>query len=313
MNVIKSAVLRTISSGWGGRRLSFLGQFLRAKPTVLGFTNPFHMSHVATAQAGNIYLSHVNNYIALQSGRRKMIKFDPALYEPEVTFLIQSLISKNDNILDVGANIGFHTITMAKAAYPGHLYAFEPVSEMANQNSLNCALNRLDNVSIIECALGDKSSEMEMQININGIGMEGTSTLLQENVHVSQHPENYSSRKVKIHRLDDIIENLDISGRIGFIKIDTEGFDALVLDGAMKTIKKHKPIMIVEAHSKRLEQTGKSWKWYLDSFPAYHVCIISPLTEAKPYLHLEPLTPDQPEISVNLLLLPRTHTVTPKL
>ena len=79
MNVIKSAVLRTISSGWGGHVLRCLGQFLRAKPTVLGFTNPLHMSHVATAQAGNIYLSHLNHYIALQSGRRKMIKFDPSL------------------------------------------------------------------------------------------------------------------------------------------------------------------------------------------------------------------------------------------
>ena len=271
------------------------------------------MNHVVTAHADSIYLSEVNSYLAANAGYKNFVRFNPSLYEPEIAFLMKTLVCKGDTILDIGANIGLHTVTLAKAAYPGHLFAFEPVDEMASQNSINCALNRLDNVTIIKCALGDKRSELEMKINVGGDGMQGTSTFLKQNVHVSKNPENYSSRNIQIHRLDDLIDSLSIKGRIGFVKIDTEGFDALILEGGMKTICEHKPIIIVEAHSKRLTQTGKSWQWYLDSLPDYHICIIYPLSWAKPYLHLEPLTPDQPEISVNLLMLPRTRCITPEI
>ena len=312
MRALKSALLQSIYNGWAGSALGLFDKLFRATPKVLGFKNPLYMGHVVTVQAGGIFLSQVNNYIALKSGRKNMVKFDPDLFEPDIAFLMQTLISPNDVVLDIGANMGFHTVTMAKAAYAGHLYAFEPVAEMANENSINCALNRLENVSIIECALGDSRSEMGMHINVAGGGMQGTSTLLGQNDHVKKSPQNYTSRKIQIHRLDDLIDDLNISGNIGFIKIDTEGFDVLVLEGAMKTIQRHKPVMIVEAHSKRLEQTGKSWQWFLDSFPDHHILIIYPVTRAKPYLHLEPLTADQPEISINLLMLPRTTSIVPE-
>ena len=71
------------------------------------------------------------------------------------------------------------------------------------------------------------------------------------------------------------------------------------------TRRRHRPAMIVKAHTTRLAQAGKSFQWYLDTFPDHHVPIVHAVTRADPYLRLEPLTPDQPEIAVNLLLLPR--------
>ena len=312
MNILKKAALQLIYNGWPGDVLRAFDRFLRARRKVMGLTNPVHMSHVVTRQAGGVYLSQIDNYIALRSGRKKMLRFDPDLFEADITFLMRSLIRPDDIVLDIGANIGFHTVTMAQAASRGHLYAFEPVAEMATQNSINCGLNRLDNVTIVHCAMGNKPGEMEMRVNVAGQGLQGTSTLLEENAHVQANPDFYRPRKIRTFRLDDIIDGLNIKGRIGFVKIDTEGFDALVLEGASETIRAHKPVMIVEAHSTRLAQTGKSWQWFLDTFPDHHILIIHPLTRAKPYLHLEPLTADQPEISVNLLLLPRADFRVPE-
>ena len=312
MSILKKAALQLIYNSWPGDVLRSFERFLRARHKVMGLTNPIYMSHVVTEQAGGVYLSERDNYIALRPGRKKMLRFDPDLFEADITFLMQSLIQPDDIVLDIGANIGFHTVTMAKAASRGHLYAFEPVAEMWTQNSMNCALNRLDNVTIVGCALGDKRTEMEMNINVGGTAMQGTSTFLDMNVLMEANPNNFQSRRIQVFRLDDIIDELQTGGRVDFIKIDTEGFDALVLDGAMETIRKNRPIMIVEAHSTRLAETGKSWRWFLESFFDHHALIIHPLTHAKPYLHLEPLTADQPEISVNLLLLPRADFRVPE-
>ena len=119
------------------------------------------------------------------------------------------------------------------------------------------------------------------------------------------HPENYQPRKIMVRRLDDVMAELEPAGNISFIKIDTEGFEPMVLKGAMKTIRKHRPVMVVEAHSTRLAKVGLSFQWYLETFPDYHVLIAYPATPANPYFRLQPLTEEPPKIAVNLLLLPR--------
>ncbi len=302
---MKQIILQWIYKTVLGDALRLFGQPLRSREKILGLRNPLYMSHVVTEQAGGIYLSDADSYIAVASGRKTMVRFDPDLFEPEITYLMQTLIRPDDVILDIGANIGFHTVTMARAAHRGHLFAFEPVPEMAEQHSRNCAINRLDNVTLCGFALGAEKAELEMRVNVGGEGLQGTSTFIADNDNVNENPDRYEFRTMKVRRLDDIVGSLELPGRIGFVKIDTEGFDTQVIEGGLETIRKHRPIIVVEAHSNRLEQAGKSWQWYLGTFPDYHILIVHALTRAKPYLHLEPLTPDQPEISVNLLMLPR--------
>lgn len=305
MQSMKKTVLRLLSDTWLGTLASMLGRPFRNRRTFLGLTNPVYLSHVATQWADRLYLSPNDGYLAGGGNRRHMVRFDADTYEPEITYLMQRLIGPEDVVLDIGANIGFHTVTMAEAAHKGHVFAFEPVPEMAERNSANCALNRLDNVTLVPCALGVEEAELDMLVNIGGEGLQGTSTFLADNFNVHGNPGCYEKRPMKVRRLDGLISELGIESRIGFMKIDTEGFDTQVIEGGLETIRKNNPVIIVEAHSKRLEQAGKSWQWYLDTFPDHHILICHALNRANPYLHLEPLTPDQPEISVNLLLLPK--------
>ncbi len=303
---MKKFLWTLVADRWPGSIFRLFERWLRPSPTVLGLRNPLYMAHVVTEQAGGVYLTDRDNYIAVGSGRSKMVEVDPELFEEEIVYLMKTLIRADDVVLDIGANVGFHTVTMAKAAHRGHLYAFEPVLEMAEQNSTNCALNRLDNVTILNVALGDKTAELDMKVNIGGTGLQGTSTFIRDNFNVADHPDQYVPRRVKVVRLDDIIDGLALPGRISFVKIDTEGFDTHVLEGGLETFRKHRPIMIVEAHTDRLAEAGKSWRWFLETFNDYHVLVSHSVTRAKPYLHLEPLRVEEPRISVNLLLLPKT-------
>ncbi|MBX9634950.1 MAG: FkbM family methyltransferase [Magnetospirillum sp.] len=296
----------------GGICRRLFGQIFRHRAAVAGLTNPFHVSHMVIERDGARYLADADSYLALRSPAKDQVAFADGSYEPELSYLMQTLIQPDDIVLDIGANIGLHTVAFARLAHRGHVFAFEPVAEMAERNSRNCSLNRLDNVTIVHCGLGEADSQLEMNVVVSGDGMEGTSSFL-DTVHVKTHPERYCTRKVPVRRLDDVLAELEPKGRVGFIKIDTEGFEPLVLAGAMETIRRDRPALIVEAHSTRLARLGKSFNWYLETFPEYHAFVVPAATPANPYMRLIPLDGEPPEIAVNLLLLPRTRSWTPPL
>ena len=302
---MKQRILNALDRPFPGAVVRHLFGFLRHQSKVLGLTNPLYVSHYFVERDGCRYLAAGDTYLALQSLASQIVKLDPRVFEPEIAFLIKILVQPDDTVLDVGANVGLHTVAFARAAHRGHVYAFEPVAEMAERLSLNCSLNGLDNVTVMNFALGEEAGEMEMNVNVAGAGMEGTSSFI-DSVHVQKHPHNYRPRKIRVHRLDDVMAQIKSKGRIGFIKIDTEGFEPMVLRGGLKTIQQHRPAMIVEAHSVRLAKVGLSFQWYLKTFPNHHTLIAYSTSPANPYLKLEPLGDEPPEIAVNLLLLPRT-------
>lgn len=309
MNAFNKPLLDLVNKKWVARLVRVLEPALRGSRRFLGLTNPMFFTHRVIDRDGNRYVVPANNYIALGASAAQTVRFDGDVFEPEMSYLIAGLIHEDDTVLDIGANVGLHTVAFARAAKDGQVFAFEPVAEMAEQASTNCALNRLDNVSILNYALGAEQAELEMKVNIAGMGKQGTSSFFDTH-NIESRPEDYETRALHVRRLDDVIGDLAPGKRIGFIKIDTEGYDTYVLEGGLETIRRDRPVMMVEAHSKRLEAAGKSWQWFLDTFPDYHVLMILPVTNLKPHFELVPLTSDQPEIAINLLLLPRTPVVT---
>ena len=301
---VKQAILDLIEHPVAGFPARLIGRLTWRRSHLLGMINPFHVPAIVVDRDGNSLMAQPGTYLFMNSGREAAIRFSPDQYEPEISYLINYLIRKDDVVLDIGANVGLHTVAFARAAPHGHVYSFEPVAEMADRLSANAALNGLDNVTLVPCGLGAADDAAEMSVNIGGAGLEGTSTIA-GSVHLDREPGNYERRKVPVRRLDGLVESLGIGGRIGFIKIDTEGFETWVIEGGLETIRRHRPSMIVEAHSRRLEAAGKSFQWYLDTFPEYHILIIYPVNRVNPYLRLIPLVGEQPEIAVNLLLLPR--------
>ena len=161
-------------------------------------------------------------------------------YESEID-LLRQFIQPHQVIVDVGANIGTHTIPFAKLlGGTGAVLAFEPQRIVFNLLCANVALNDLFNVRCLPNAVSDQPATIAVPV-----------------VDMSAHSQNYGgislnqiapqSDAVIAYRLDDL--NL---AACHLIKIDVEGMEARVLSGARQTIQKYRPVLFVESNQVEL-------------------------------------------------------------
>ena len=154
---------------------------------------------------------------------------------PEIG-IIKNLVQKDQNSLDVGANLGLFTYSMAK--YSKRVFAFEP-----NPYPLRTLKYVIDkNVILLPIALGNIDGITELKIprcSIKGWSSNGASLGSKEAVDSPLH--SMHKYKIESRRLDSLnIEN------IGLIKVDIEGFELEFINGSLNTIDKHKPNIIME-------------------------------------------------------------------
>lgn len=143
-------------------------------------------------------------------------------YEARDTNALTKLILSNDVCIDVGANIGYYTTLMSKYAFNGSVHSFEPVPINWKILNLNIQLNKLKNVVLNYSALADKKGEVDFSVSIDG----AYSSIK----HTGRNIES-EILTVKLDTLDEYIVRNEIS-KIDVIKIDVEGAEDLVLQGA---------------------------------------------------------------------------------
>ncbi len=147
--------------------------------------------------------------------------------------LFTRFISPGAVVLDIGANIGAHTVPLAQLVGPGGVVvAFEPQPVLHQILCANVVLNSIPNVLSYAMALGDCEGECLIPVldysqpnNFGGIGMD----MVEE------------GDTVPLGMLDGF--QLE---RVDFIKLDVEGFESKVLEGATNTIERCRPIMYIE-------------------------------------------------------------------
>ena len=140
---------------------------------------------------------------------------------PELNFL-KHLADPAAVALDVGANLGLYTYFLARISR--HVYAFEP-----NPGPLRALLRVADsNVTVSPVALSDRSGEAELSIPRGRKGWTNNGAALERHF-----PGRMMTVRVPCRRIDD----LGIAG-IGFIKIDVEGHELAVLQGARETLRR---------------------------------------------------------------------------
>ena len=152
-------------------------------------------------------------------------------YEVE---LFRTICKSGDIVVEVGANIGTHTLALSQMVAPqGRVYAYEPQRLIFQTLCANMAINSIENV---ECYQAAVSSE------------EGTITIPEleydrENNFGGLNIENFKNGyKVPLICLDNALE---ISA-LKLLKIDVEGMEHNVITGARNLIKKHRPVLYVE-------------------------------------------------------------------
>ncbi|MFZ7174104.1 FkbM family methyltransferase [[Pasteurella] aerogenes] len=163
-------------------------------------------------------------------------------------FFFHSLLNAQDNVIEVGANIGMHTIPIAKKIPQGRLFCFEPQRVLFQALCCNLSLNQLTNVYSYNQGVSYQSQEMEIVgSNYDTAWNYGSYSLdkgfnSEGNFHGETHIET-----IQIISLDTHTEIQKLSS-LKLLKIDAEGFEMNVLRGAEETIKTFQPVIFVEAH-----------------------------------------------------------------
>lgn len=158
--------------------------------------------------------------------------------------LFEQICKDGDIIFEVGANIGAHTVGLSKLVGKGYVFAFEPQRMVFQSLCANLAINSISNVFAYQEAISNEDGtilipeyDFSKNNNFGGINIE--------------HSKN--GTLVHKQKLDNFINKIN---RLKFLKIDVEGMEISVLQGAKEIIKKFKPIIYVEndrqEHSKNL-------------------------------------------------------------
>lgn len=138
-----------------------------------------------------------------------------------------------DLVLDVGANVGQFAKQLRRLGYDGKIVSFEPLSSAFQ--SLQASAQKDGQWTTIHCALGEVAQETE----INVANKSYSSSILPMNeAHLTAAPQSkyVSTEKIQVKTLDSMFAELRGDSRNILLKIDTQGFEKNVLDGAQESM-----------------------------------------------------------------------------
>lgn len=170
----------------------------------------------------------------------------------EIFNLLKGCVENNGPglvVIDAGANIGVVTIEVAKQFGPElvkRVVAFEAQERIYYALAGNIALNNLYNVEAVFSAVGDSSGKLLVPVpDYNKPASYGSLELkFSDNVEDIGQPISYNERNMKLVPLVRI-DDYDLS-RLDFIKLDVEGMELDALRGAETTLRRCRPIMLIE-------------------------------------------------------------------
>ncbi|MCB0507133.1 MAG: FkbM family methyltransferase [Bacteroidetes bacterium] len=172
-------------------------------------------------------------------------------FEYEERFLVAQLLNKEGHFFDIGANIGLYSIIASETIKNYTIYAFEPTSFSRKKLAQNIELNQIQNVEIIPNAVSSEDFKTQ-QLYINQSGFDVFNSLLKP---ISG---NYLTEKVETITLDTFIHQLNIDcQQIQFIKMDVEGLELEVLQGASNLLLKHPKILYMIEFNEDFRKSNK--------------------------------------------------------
>ncbi|HLO61690.1 MAG TPA: FkbM family methyltransferase [Azonexus sp.] len=170
------------------------------------------------------------------------------LYEPHTSMLALGALQPGDIALDIGAHVGYFTTLFRLAVGAGgRVFAFEPLADTYRRLLHNVLINGFANVLPLPLAVADRSGTAYFHVNEEN---EGESSLFAES--------GPAVGPVQVTSLDDLFRE-DLPLRPRLLKIDVEGAEMSVLNGAAAWFERQGPDMvIIEINRGALERSGTS-------------------------------------------------------
>ena len=197
---------------------------------------------------GNYYLPEIKTDAvanAIRSG---------GIFEPEILEVAQQYIKEGSTVLDVGANFGQMTVLFSKmVGKNGTVYSFEAEPTVSKYLQQNVDANNCENVKLVFGAVHNEDDKILIfpEIDFKKFGTYGSYGL---------NPTAKVGREIKTVTID----SLNIETPISFMKVDIQGGDLFALQGATRTIAKHKMAVIFEYEEQFQSEFGSCFQDYVD-------------------------------------------------
>lgn len=188
-------------------------------------------------------------------------------WEPKLIEALCGYMREDSHFLDIGANIGYHTL-YAAASHPNvRCLGFEPHPGVYRQLKRSADENRFTNIKVYPLAVGDVSGMTKFHMQSGDSYNRGMSG-------IDLYPglgSDYEMIDVEICTLDSLLRDED-KASVSVIKIDTQGHEFQVLQGAAEVLRRSRPVVSFELH----HNSGYKLEHLLELLPDYAAYKIHP-------------------------------------
>jgi FkbM family methyltransferase len=157
--------------------------------------------------------------------------------------LYRKIVTPGSLVIDVGANIGMHSLVLSWCTGKnGRVLSFEPSERVFQRLLDNIKLNSLDNIVAGKIGVGEAQGRQRFDMHADDYNI-GKGRI-----------SGSGDCEIEITTLDE--QTKDLAMELSFIKIDSEGYDLNVIAGACQTLKRHEPVLMCEFIPGRFTMTG---------------------------------------------------------
>jgi FkbM family methyltransferase len=187
-------------------------------------------------------------------------------YEIDTLHVMGKCLAENDVFVDVGSNIGQMALFAARLVGPGGaVFAFEPAAETFAILQSNIAMNGLRNVTAVNAALGRARGTALLQ------GVPGNRGAASLRPQVSGESAESAGAPVQVEQLDGFLAARGVAG-VKMVKVDVEGFELEVLQGASALLgRPSPPILCVECLGGAARGEGVALHHFLRAVGGYRI------------------------------------------
>ena len=182
-------------------------------------------------------------------------------------------------VIDAGANTGLYSMLAATVAHKGKVYAFEP--DAKNYSLLQKNTAGYENIHTYNLGLGD--TETHKTFFASDYSGE-YSHFIDNGMPLDELAKEGKQIDVSVTTIDDFVKKNNIQ-KVDFIKMDTEGYEAKILEGARDTISKFKPQIGMSAYHH--SEDKHALPAILKSMDERYVCTLHRHPEEDFYCHIE--------------------------
>ena len=160
-------------------------------------------------------------------------------YQNGILFLMKDIVKEKQNpiFIDVGANVGHHSLFMSK--FCDEIHSFEPYGRLKDILMSKLLCNKCSNIFVHNVGLGEKNEFLDFYAPVSR--NIGTGSFMEEH----EKDKNIKYGKLKVVEGDLYISKLNLK-KVDLIKIDVEGFEKYVLLGLRETLEKYRPSVVME-------------------------------------------------------------------